>query len=60
MPIYEYLCTTCGSHFEKLQKSAEASGVECPTCGSVEVKKEFSTFSSAGSSSSAAGCFSGG
>lgn len=60
MPIYEYLCATCGAHFEKLQKSGVASEVVCPTCGSMEVKKEFSTFSSAGSSSSAAGCFSGG
>lgn len=60
MPIYEYVCTICGNHFEKLQKSGVASEIECPTCGSMEVKKEFSTFSSAGSASSAAGCSSGG
>ncbi|NTW88337.1 MAG: zinc ribbon domain-containing protein [Desulfobulbaceae bacterium] len=60
MPIYEYLCTKCGARFEKLQKSGATSELECPTCGSTEVKKEFSTFSSTGSSSSTAGCFSGG
>lgn len=60
MPIYEYLCTKCGSRFEKLQKSGAPGEIECPTCGSMEVTKEFSTFSSAGISSSEAGCFSGG
>jgi len=60
MPIYEYVCTKCGSLFEKLQKFGVTSELECPTCGSMEVKKEFSTFSSAGRSSSAAGCSSGG
>ena len=60
MPIYEYLCTKCGRQFEKLHKSGVVSELVCPECGSMEVKKEFSIFSSVGSSSSAAGCFSGG
>jgi putative FmdB family regulatory protein len=60
VPIYEYVCSICGSRFEKLQKSGVKYDIECPKCGSIEVKKEFSTFSSAGSSSSTAGCFSGG
>ncbi|MBW4056760.1 MAG: zinc ribbon domain-containing protein [Proteobacteria bacterium] len=60
MPIYEYTCAKCGSNFEKLQKSGVVSKLECPTCGSMEVEKKFSTFSSAGSTSSTAGCFSGG
>jgi len=50
----------CGHRFEKLQKDSTAVTAECPSCGSDEVKRELSTFSAAGSSSSAAGCFSGG
>jgi putative FmdB family regulatory protein len=31
MPIYEYLCDDCGSKFEKLVRSSQASAeVECP------------------------------
>lgn len=60
MPLFEYTCMECGCHFEKLQKAGTAGEVACPTCGSVEVKKELSAFSSGGSASSAAGCFSGG
>lgn len=60
MPLIEYTCLDCGSRFEKLQKADAAGQTECPMCGSANVKRELSTFSSAGSSSSAAGCFSGG
>jgi putative FmdB family regulatory protein len=59
MPIYEYSCTKCGQRFEKLQKNAEAGTVLCPNCGSAEVIKEISSFSSHGSTS-AASCDSGG
>ncbi len=59
MPIYEYSCTKCGHRFEKLQKNAASETVVCPNCGSTEVSKEFSSFSSTGSSS-AASCYSGG
>ncbi|HBG04077.1 MAG TPA: zinc ribbon domain-containing protein [Geobacter sp.] len=50
MPIFEFTCKGCGNRFEKLQKSDSACQAECPACGSVEVQKEFSTFSSAGTS----------
>ena len=60
MPLIEYACLACGSRFEKLQKAEAAGQAECPACGSANVRKELSTFSSTGSSSSAAGCFSGG
>jgi putative FmdB family regulatory protein len=59
MPVYEYSCLKCGYRFEKLQKNSSTIEPDCPTCGSNEVKKELSTFSSVGSTSSA-GCFSGG
>jgi putative FmdB family regulatory protein len=54
MPIFEYSCLKCGFRFEKVQQP----GVVCLECGSLEVKKELSAFSTGASSSSA--CFSGG
>jgi len=51
MPIYEYSCTKCSHRFEKLQKNAALETVLCPKCGSTEVSKEFSSFSSTESAS---------
>jgi len=56
MPIFEYSCTECSCRFEKLQKSGTELKPVCPECGSWETNKEFSTFSSVGSSTSGAGC----
>lgn len=33
MPLYEYECFLCGRHFERIQRVADASMVECPECG---------------------------
>jgi putative FmdB family regulatory protein len=30
MPIYEYECTTCGIHFERLQHFGDAPPLHCP------------------------------
>lgn len=30
MPIYEYECTTCGIHFERLQRFGDAPPTHCP------------------------------
>ena len=54
MPIFEYVCMSCGNRFEKLQKAGAACEPGCPACGSAEVKKELSIFSSAGASCSTA------
>ena len=36
MPIYEYECESCGTHFEKLQSMNDAPVRQCPECsGSV-------------------------
>jgi putative FmdB family regulatory protein len=32
MPIYEYLCESCGHEFETLQKVSDAPLRECPSC----------------------------
>lgn len=44
MPIFEFVCATCGNHFEKLSKSDATELPECPSCGSGDIRKLFSTF----------------
>jgi putative FmdB family regulatory protein len=46
MPVFEYVCDECGDKFEKLQKTSTDEQCSCPACGSVEVKKALSAFSS--------------
>ena len=50
MPIYEYACMECESHFEELVRNAEQA-VACPDCGAGNVLKQLSTFAIAGASS---------
>lgn len=38
MPIYEYVCGSCGARFEKLVRVG-ADAPPCPDCASIEVKK---------------------
>lgn len=44
MPIYEYACPGCGQDFEKLLFRTDER-VECPACGSAEVRRRLSSFS---------------
>ncbi len=44
MPIYEYLCSSCGQVFEQLVIRRDAP-VECPSCPGATVEKQFSAFS---------------
>ncbi len=45
MPIFEYRCEDCGAKFEKLvRRTADASAIDCPSCGKNHLKQEFSTF----------------
>jgi len=39
MPIYEYKCGKCESCFEKLIFGGDKEPVECPECGTKQVKK---------------------
>jgi putative FmdB family regulatory protein len=41
MPIYEYKCLECQSHFEKMQKVAEEPLKVCEKCGG-ELEKQWS------------------
>ena len=47
MPIYEYRCQHCEERFEQLVLlRAEHPPVICPRCGTKEVRKLLSSFSS--------------
>jgi len=47
MPMYEYACMECESHFEELVRSAEQA-ILCPDCGAGNVLKQISTFAVTG------------
>ncbi len=52
MPIYEYVCQSCGTKFEKLVRGMSSTEpIECPECNSQKVKKAFSVFGLSHSSS---------
>ncbi len=56
MPIYEYQCGKCGNDFEKLLPRANAPKPACPSCGSRQVTKQFSSFSATASSAKTESC----
>ena len=41
MPIYEYVCMSCESHFEELVGMSSPDPA-CPDCGNEKVAKQFS------------------
>lgn len=56
MPIYEYRCEECGEKFEKLVRGVSGRpDLECPRCGSTQVKKAISLFGGLGGKSSSSG-----
>ena len=63
MPIYEYACMECESHFEELVRNTEQA-VACPDCGAGNVLKQLSSFAVAGVSQTklggSGGCCGGG
>jgi putative FmdB family regulatory protein len=46
VPIYEYVCMTCESHFEELVRADEHPS--CPDCGAAKVARQFSVFATKG------------
>jgi putative FmdB family regulatory protein len=42
VPIYEYVCMQCESHFEELVRGDQQ--VACPDCSATNVSRQFSTF----------------
>ncbi|MDP2167028.1 MAG: zinc ribbon domain-containing protein [Thermodesulfovibrionales bacterium] len=62
MPIYEYICHKCSEAFTALRPvHMRAEDAQCPMCGSEDVRKKLSSFSSLSSGSvGSSGYFSGG
>ena len=42
MPIYEYLCVSCGYQFEEVQKFDALPLEECPDCGKNSARRQVS------------------
>jgi putative FmdB family regulatory protein len=46
MPIYEYICTTCGHHFDhywrSIRAAEEGQAPTCPDCASLETQRVMS------------------
>jgi len=68
MPIYEFVCMTCESHFEELV-GVSAADPPCPDCGASRVARQLSVFATHGTAeqpsfggpaSSGRGCCGGG
>jgi putative FmdB family regulatory protein len=47
VPIYEYVCMKCESHFEELVRMGEDAS-SCPDCGGANVRRQLSVFASHG------------
>jgi putative FmdB family regulatory protein len=45
MPIFEYLCHNCKKEFERLVFTGDSQKIDCPECGSDDVKKKMSATS---------------
>lgn len=50
MPIFEFVCSECGKEFDILISASKKDQVECPACGSSQLKKKLSSFSTTGGS----------
>ena len=48
MPIYEFVCMECESHFEELVRVGGSA--DCPDCGGSNVRKQLSVFATHGPS----------
>lgn len=42
MPIYEYICKSCGHEFELMQKMSESSTQACENCGKKKAERVIS------------------
>jgi putative FmdB family regulatory protein len=42
MPIYEFICLSCGNDFERLQSFSDTSTPSCPQCQSSQVQRRLS------------------
>ena len=42
MPIYEYVCRSCGQEVERLQKLSDPPLTDCPDCGRADLVRKLS------------------
>ncbi|HZX22150.1 MAG TPA: zinc ribbon domain-containing protein [Woeseiaceae bacterium] len=42
MPIYEYVCKSCGHELDALQKMSDDPLTDCPDCGETALKRKIS------------------
>jgi putative FmdB family regulatory protein len=43
MPLYDFACDDCGTHFERLvRREAEIPSVDCPECHGTHVRRQLS------------------
>ena len=47
MPIYEFVCMSCESHFEELMRLDDGDP-DCPDCGSGKTRRQLSVFATHG------------
>jgi putative FmdB family regulatory protein len=40
MPIYAFVCGSCGHEFERLQRLSDADPSECPECHAEQVRRQ--------------------
>jgi putative FmdB family regulatory protein len=59
MPLYEYVCGSCGMRFEKYVR-AWGEEVACPACRETRVEKQLSTFAFTGTEGAFSGSVGGG
>jgi putative FmdB family regulatory protein len=42
MPLYDYLCQTCGHRCELLEKISDTPAVDCPACQQPKLQRQVS------------------
>lgn len=53
MPLYEYVCISCGQQFDKMMRFSDSNkSPVCPNCQSLETQKKLSLVASLGVSDS--------
>ena len=56
MPMYDYICTTCGISYEAIVSARDRDrGAPCPTCGSEATQRSALSLFAVGSGGTSAG-----
>ncbi|MCI7567900.1 zinc ribbon domain-containing protein [Desulfovibrio sp.] len=42
MPMYDYICASCGAKFEELRRSDDETAPVCPACGGTDTQRQLS------------------